>query len=344
MHSGLFHNLSPFDDFLINPSHRRLCGKLYLKAETQQVDRILEQFSCQYWGCNPDSIYGSASSSLLRLLLEFCHDIFIDIVHAVSYSLLLLNTDLHIAELATHMSKLQFVRNTMAAIQTQLQPNSASSLSPSDPIRDDSSSVRGGSDETETPASKRSDSVASWNSLTREAALFAVAAASGMNDTPSDSDQVNGNAGGQEPNHIRHGRAWETDMETLLKVLIIHILIHLPFSENQLQEMYSAIKHQQILQPTNSNLARTSTSSLSPGGAGMMRNRSLRAQPDRLTTLKRGSIRGIQSILSAQGISPYSSNSSIDGRASPSPSFATSTHEVSGFPAVFYVTGLRISR
>jgi hypothetical protein len=73
-------------------------------------------------------------------------------------------------------------------------------------------------------------------------------------------------------------------------------------------------------------------SSLSPGGSGLMRNRSLRTgQPDRLTTLKRGSIRGLQSILSAQaGVSPYSSNSSItDGRVSPSPSFATSQHEVS---------------
>ena len=63
-----------------------------------------------------------------------------------------------------------------------------------------------------------------------------------------------------------------------------------------------------------------------------MRNRSLRAPPDRLTTLKRGSIRGLQSILSIQsGASPYSSNSSIDGRVSPSPSFATSTHEVRTF-------------
>jgi PH and SEC7 domain-containing protein len=60
-----------------------------------------------------------------------------------------------------------------------------------------------------------------------------------------------------------------------------------------------------------------------------MRNRSLRVQQDRLTTLKRGSIRGIQSIIGAQsGISPYSSNSSVDGRASPAPSFATSAHEV----------------
>ena len=93
--------------------------------------------------------------------------------------------------------------------------------------------------------------------------------------------------------------------------------------------MYNAIKSQQILQPMNTTLTRSSVSSLSPGGSGMMRNRSLRGQPDRLATLKRGSIRGLQSILSAQnGISPYSSNSSIDGRVSPSPSFATSTHEV----------------
>lgn len=61
----------------------------------------------------------------------------------------------------------------------------------------------------------------------------------------------------------------------------------------------------------------------------MLRNRSLRAgQSDRLNTLKRGSIRGWQSIINQNGASPYSSNSSIDGRVSPSPSFATSTHDV----------------
>lgn len=207
-----------FNAFFDSCFHRRLCGKLYLKAETQQVDRILEQFSRQYWDCNPDSIYGSASSSF-ESCSSFVITYFVDIVHAVSYSLLLLNTDLHIAELSTHMSKSQFVRNTMAAIQTQLQPNSASSLSPSDLTHDDSSSVRVGSDETEIPASKRSDSVASWNSLTREAALFAVATTSGVNDTPPDSDQANG---GQEPNS-RHGRAWEVVMETLLKVLPVAV-------------------------------------------------------------------------------------------------------------------------
>lgn len=64
----------------------------------------------------------------------------------------------------------------------------------------------------------------------------------------------------------------------------------------------------------------------------MLRRRSQRTQHDRLMTMKRGSIRGLQSILSLQsGVSPYSSNSSIDGRISPSPSFATSTHEVRTF-------------
>jgi Sec7 domain len=46
---------------------RRLCEKLYLKAETQQVDRILEQFSLRYWKNNPDTVYGSAGESGLAL-------------------------------------------------------------------------------------------------------------------------------------------------------------------------------------------------------------------------------------------------------------------------------------
>lgn len=44
---------------------RRLCAKLYLKAETQQVDRILNEFSRRYWDCNPNTLYGSASKSII---------------------------------------------------------------------------------------------------------------------------------------------------------------------------------------------------------------------------------------------------------------------------------------
>jgi hypothetical protein len=95
--------------------------------------------------------------------------------------------------------------------------------------------------------------------------------------------------------------------------------------------MYAAVKSQQILQPLNGS------SSLSPGtqyGGSLTRTRSQRSTgpPDRLATLKRGSIRGIQTLLGSQ--SPYSNSSgSIDGRISPSPSFATSIGDVSTFRA-----------
>ncbi|KAG6917832.1 hypothetical protein DXG01_000892 [Tephrocybe rancida] len=268
---------------------RRLCSKLFLKAETQQVDRILEEFSRRYWECNPRGVYGSAN-----------------IVHSVSYSLLLLNTDLHVAELAARMSRSQFVRNTLTAIQMSLQPTPSTDLSVSDLTYDDCSSVRGPPQEGSEPhiRSKRSDSITSWNSVSKDGVIGLQKEANGS--TPS--VQVSTAHESRTSLNPTYGRGWENDMESLLK------------------EMYNAIKNQQILQPLSTSVTRPSTT-LSPGGT-IMRNRSLRTgQPDRLTTLKRGSIRGLQSILGAQGVSPYSSNSSIDGRVSPSPSFATSTHE-----------------
>ena len=87
--------------------------------------------------------------------------------------------------------------------------------------------------------------------------------------------------------------------------------------------------------------ARSSTSSLSPNGH-VLRNRSLRGQQsDRLTTLKRGSIRGLQSILSPQGgYSPYAASLPADGRASPAPSFATSHEGVHASTASFLTPAL----
>ena len=99
-----------------------------------------------------------------------------------------------------------------------------------------------------------------------------------------------------------------------------------------LQELYNAIKSQQILQPSANFPERSSSMSLSPGASNpnLLRNRSYRSQNDRIANLKRGSMRGIQNLFTPQiSASPYSSNSSIDGRISPSPSFATSTHDVS---------------
>ncbi|EMD37830.1 CsMn39, partial [Gelatoporia subvermispora B] len=317
-----------FSNLRLDNAFRRLCAKLFLKAETQQVDRILEEFSRRYWECNSNSVYGNAS-----------------VVHATSYSLLLLNTDLHVAELVSRMSRGQFVRNTLAAIQMQLQPNPSPNTEYS---YDDWSSFRAGSEGSDLAGStlrsrpKRSDSMTSWSSVTREALSSqpAISAKAGnstgqlssASDPPGPSpangstvsvaisaghaqDTKTQDTKDTKPREtapisttVTYDRNWETEMENLLK------------------DMYNAIKSQQILQPIGSTLmARSSTSSLSPHGP-LLRNRSLRGgPPDRLTTLKRGSIRGLQSILGApSGISPYSSNSSIDGRASPAPSFATS--------------------
>lgn len=303
---ALHHYMNYFDftGLRLDNAFRRLCAKLYLKGETQQVDRILEELSRRFWDCNPTRLYGSAS-----------------VVHAVVYSILLLNTDLHIADIANRMSRSQFVRNTMMAIQTQTHPSRYGSSS--DLNDDNSSGPLTASDGTETQSlarSKRSGSIASWNSISKDT-FFASAAASSavstaqpsLNSSTTSFHHSSGpesKAPSTAPSSVTFDRNWEMDMESLLK------------------EMYAAVKSQQILQPLGTTfMARISTSSLTPGAAHLIsRNRSYRGPSDRLTTLKRGSIRGIQSILTPS-YSPYSSNSSIDGRVSPSPSYATSARE-----------------
>ncbi|KAL4973228.1 hypothetical protein BDW66DRAFT_142554 [Aspergillus desertorum] len=79
---------------------RGLCFRLLLKGETQQVDRVLDAFSKRWCQCNPYHGFKAA-----------------DVVHTICYSLLLLNTDLHLADIEQKMTKAQFVRNTMPTIQ-----------------------------------------------------------------------------------------------------------------------------------------------------------------------------------------------------------------------------------
>ncbi|KAI8384416.1 uncharacterized protein BYT42DRAFT_260421 [Radiomyces spectabilis] len=89
-----------FENQPLDEAFRTLCGKLHLKAEAQQIDRILQSFAQRYWDCNPNCIFGNR-----------------DVVHAIVYSLLLLNTDLHVAQGERRkMSRPAFVRNTMSAV------------------------------------------------------------------------------------------------------------------------------------------------------------------------------------------------------------------------------------
>jgi PH/SEC7 domain-containing protein len=212
---------------------RRLCAKLYLKAETQQVDRILVQFSRRYFENNPTTLFGSAS-----------------VVHAVSYSLLLLNTDLHVAELVQRMSRQQFVRNTLGTIHMQIHPERYGSGygdgSTPDLTSDDSSSLRvsaagTGSGTLPTPTSasimggevmkspKRSGSITSWNSVPRDPSTSTMGtgvgfvgedgSAGGM--TAVGQGQGTGTSTPRSPsigNAMVYDKHWEVEMEATLKV------------------------------------------------------------------------------------------------------------------------------
>ncbi|KAI1794173.1 hypothetical protein LXA43DRAFT_971422 [Ganoderma leucocontextum] len=323
------HNFD-FSNLRLDQAFRRLCAKLYLKAETQQVDRILDEFARRYWDCNPTTVLGNAS-----------------VVHAVAYSVLLLNTDLHVAELASRMSRNQFVRNTMTTIQLQLQPSGMASST--DLTYDDWSSIRGSSEPGDYPSTtirargKRSDSITSWNSVTREAlppssgtlvnssGQLTLASSDPVSSSSANQSSVSVGASSnpdgkqsQDASSLPPPTTSAPDREYVEGgTLALSGCLSARRSDFS-QEIYNAVKAQQILLPTgNTLMARSSTSSLSPHGT-VLRNRSLRSQQDRLTTLKRGSIRGLQSILGAQNQSPYSSGSSFDGRASPAPSYATS--------------------
>jgi Sec7 domain/Pleckstrin homology domain len=79
---------------------RGLCARIALKGETQQVDRMLDAFSKRWCECN--SNHGFKST---------------DVVHTVCYSILLLNTDLHLADIGQKMTRTQFIRNTLPTIR-----------------------------------------------------------------------------------------------------------------------------------------------------------------------------------------------------------------------------------
>lgn len=96
-------DLYDFKEKSIVTSLRQVCNRLVLRAETQQVDRILVAFSKRWCDCNPNH--------------GFKH---MDIIHTICYSIMLLNTDLHVADIESKMTRSQFVKNTMTTIKQAL--------------------------------------------------------------------------------------------------------------------------------------------------------------------------------------------------------------------------------
>ena len=96
---------------------RDLCARLPLKGESQEVDRILGSFSKRW--CQSNHNHGFKSQGE-RLESDECvtkanHQT--DVVHAICYSLLLLNTDLHVADVQK-MTRSEFIKNTIPTIRS----------------------------------------------------------------------------------------------------------------------------------------------------------------------------------------------------------------------------------
>jgi hypothetical protein len=92
--------LFDFTGFSILVALRLLCGKLVLKGETQQFDRIITALSARWCECNPNHGFKAQ-----------------DVVHTICYSLILLNTDLHLADIGEKMSRSAYVKNTLPTIK-----------------------------------------------------------------------------------------------------------------------------------------------------------------------------------------------------------------------------------
>lgn len=113
------------------------------------------------------------------------------------------------------MSRNQFVRNTLTAIQMSLQPTPPINFSLSDLTYDECGNVRAPQDGTEPHIRpKRSDSITSWNSVSKEGVMALQKEANGS--TPS--VQVSNAHELRTTLNPALGRGWEIDMESLLKV------------------------------------------------------------------------------------------------------------------------------
>ncbi|KAG2207998.1 hypothetical protein INT46_010364 [Mucor plumbeus] len=94
-----------FTGMKLDEAFRKLCQKLYFKAEAQEIDRILEVFSYKFWSQNSDKqLYQNA-----------------DVVYTIVYSVMLLNTDLHLVQISSHsrMTSDLFCENTMSTVLEQ---------------------------------------------------------------------------------------------------------------------------------------------------------------------------------------------------------------------------------
>jgi hypothetical protein len=98
--------LFDWTDQSVLASLRALCDKLYMKAESQQLDKIIDAFSDRWCECNPTHGFKSPG-----------------VVYTLAYSILLLNTDHHSEEYTggKKMPRSQYVQQTFETMKSLLK-------------------------------------------------------------------------------------------------------------------------------------------------------------------------------------------------------------------------------
>ncbi|TKA77447.1 hypothetical protein B0A55_04768 [Friedmanniomyces simplex] len=196
---------------------RMLCGRILLRGETQQFDRIVAALTERWCECNPNNGFKAH-----------------DVVHTVLYSLILLNTDLHVAMDNEKMSRNAYVKNTIPSLRRLAQeavpnafdetmkPSSNASRPALLPWAENGASAPGAeapgspSFPPDTPRERTSLELPKPNASKR------LSLRPGMFKSDSDGltpDSATGNASNALVNQSWTGnlRGWEGELETVLK-------------------------------------------------------------------------------------------------------------------------------
>lgn len=83
---------------------RRVCENVFMKAESQQLDRIMNEYSERWIECNPNHGFKNVS-----------------VVYTIAYSILLLNTDHHSNQKSQRMTKSQYINFALEAIENSVR-------------------------------------------------------------------------------------------------------------------------------------------------------------------------------------------------------------------------------
>lgn len=306
------------------------------------------------------------------------------VIHQVVYGLLLLNTDLHVADHDRRMTRPQFVENVLSSIRTEMDSSGAADkhsstarnlLNATQLSTDEAALTKRDSDFFyEASSTTAADSVASLSdshvgqpgsprdrgsidspmspSIARnpsgQGGASSAPASSPMTAVPSGSGVASDLRGlilrKESAAGLTGSRAWFGEMDATLRVpacrdqvLSRETSTDIRFLRH-LQDLYSSVKSQPIVQPMDDQGGtandRRPSMTLSPSSqSSVTRSRSVRTPSSTSIVNKRSSIRGFgtfgASLASIGQVTATSSSSG--GRLSPTPTVATSMHEVSSF-------------